>query len=183
MPPCHCRTPFSKIAPCALILGCVVAGCAGTSENESSAFPTPPPPPPNPAVEPAPMPEPYLQADAGASAAAAPAAPPNNPAPPSAPVPEPQSYATAYPTGQWIYTADNEWIWVPNGAGSVDFEGIPYVYLYTPSIGWNWYVSPWGPGPYVYGPWIHHPWHPVGWHGYWVAHPRVRMGLGRGRLR
>jgi hypothetical protein len=75
-------------------------------------------------------------------------------------------------------------MWVPANAASVDdSDGVPYTYLYTPTYGWTWYVSPWGAGPYRYGVWVRHPWHPVGWHGAWVAHPRVvvRLGGGPGR--
>ena len=89
----------------------------------------------------------------------------------------------SYPTGQWVYTAGRGWVWIPSGASTADMEGVPYVYLYTPSYGWTWYVSPWGPGPYRYGVWIRHPWHPVGWHGRWVAHPGVVVRLGPGRAR
>jgi hypothetical protein len=100
------------------------------------------------------------------------------PAPPPAAASQPPVYT--YPTGQWVYTADHEWIWVPAGASTVEMEGTPYVYLYTPSFGWTWYVSPWGWGRYHYGLWVRHPWHPAGWHGYWVAHPRVVVRLGGG---
>ena len=69
-------------------------------------------------------------------------------------------------------------MWVPANAATVDSEGVPYTYLYTPSYGWTWYVSPWGPGPYHYGVWVRRPWHPVGWHGAWVAGPRVTVRFG-----
>ena len=35
----------------------------------------------------------------------------------------------------------------PQGASSTAVGAEPYVYLYTPSYGWTWYVSPWGFGP------------------------------------
>jgi hypothetical protein len=89
----------------------------------------------------------------------------------------------SYPNGQWVYLADRGWVWVPTGASTVDTDGVPYVYLYTPSHGWTWYVSPWGWGPYHYGPWYRHPWHPVGGHGYWVARPHVVVHLGHGHRR
>lgn len=84
----------------------------------------------------------------------------------------------SYPEGQWVYTADYGWIWVPSNVSTSEVEGVPYVYLWTRSYGWTWYVSPWGPGPYRYGVWVRHPWHPVGWHGGWVAHPRVVVRIG-----
>ena len=70
------------------------------------------------------------------------------------------------------------WMWVPADTATADSDGVPYAYLYTPSYGWTWYVSPWGPGPYRYGVWVRRPWHPVGWHGAWVAHPGVVVRLG-----
>jgi hypothetical protein len=69
-------------------------------------------------------------------------------------------------------------MWVPNQAGNVVVEGVPYAYLYTPSYGWTWYVSPWGFGPYYYGVWVRHPWRPVGWRYGWVARPGVAVHIG-----
>jgi hypothetical protein len=71
-------------------------------------------------------------------------------------------------------------MWVPNEAGSVVVEGVPYAYLYSPTYGWTWYVSPWGFGPYHYGIWVRHPWRPVGWRGGWVARPAVVVHIGGG---
>ena len=47
----------------------------------------------------------------------------------------------------------------PRGRDGVHVESTPYVYVYTPSYGWNWVVSPWGFGPYYAGAWIHRPWY------------------------
>jgi len=75
------------------------------------------------------------------------------------------------------------WVWVPAGATTTAVEGVPYTYLYTPSVGWTWYISPWGFGRYAYGPWVQHPWRPVvGWRGGWVAHPRIVGRLGGPRF-
>jgi hypothetical protein len=71
-------------------------------------------------------------------------------------------------------------MWVPNEAGRVVVEEVPYVYLYTPMYGWTWYVTPWGFGPYYYGAWVHRPWRPVGWRGGWVARPHVIVRIGGG---
>jgi hypothetical protein len=89
-------------------------------------------------------------------------------------------WTATYPTGQWVYADGYGWMWIPNEAGSVVVDQIPYVYLYTPLYGWTWYISPWGFGPYRYGVWVHHPWHPVGWRGGWVAHPHVIVHIGGG---
>ncbi len=63
------------------------------------------------------------------------------------------------------------WIWVPGGTTSVIVQEQPYVYLYTPTYGWSWYGSPWGPGAYYVGPWVHRGWGPARvWHrGGWYA--------------
>jgi hypothetical protein len=142
------------------------------------------------------MSEPYVEGSSSSSPASA-TPPPSVPAPASPPPPPPvQDTAPSgaasstgaplvysYPTGQWVYTVGQGWVWVPADATPVQNEGVPYVYLYTPAYGWTWYVSPWGWGPYRYGAWYRHPWHPVGMHGYWVARPRVVVRLGSGRRR
>ncbi len=102
------------------------------------------------------------------------APPPGEAAPPAA------QWTYSYPTGQWVYTSDNGWVWVPADAAPTVVEGVPYAYLYTPAYGWTWYVSPWGWGPYRYGAWVRHPWRPYGWRGGWVAHPHVVVRLGVG---
>lgn len=79
--------------------------------------------------------------------------------------------------GQWVYTDQYGWIWVPEGATTVYVQEQPYVYLYTPVYGWTWYGSPWGPGRYYYGPWVHHVWGaPRVWHrgGWYAPHVVVR---------
>jgi hypothetical protein len=80
--------------------------------------------------------------------------------------------------GQWVYLNDTGWTWVPSSATPVAVNDQPYVYLYTPSVGWGWSVSPWGWGPYYYGPWAgaygpgfwggyYHPGGWAGWRGAW----------------
>lgn len=56
-------------------------------------------------------------------------------------------------TGEWVYTNDYGWIWIPKDVSVVSANDNPYVYLYTPYFGWSWYVSPWGYGPYSCGDW------------------------------
>jgi hypothetical protein len=159
-----------------LVASILLGGCGAEYESPQ----TPPPPPPPPAVEPAQAAEPYTEAPAPA-ASQQPTPPPADAAPvqPAQPAGPPLVYS--YPTGQWVYLAGRGWVWVPAGTSPQEVDGSPYVYLYTPTYGWTWYLSPWGWGPYHYGVWVQHPWHPVGWHGYWVAHPRVTVRLGRGR--
>jgi hypothetical protein len=92
--------------------------------------------------------------------------------------------------GQWVYTDQYGYIWVPEGSSTVYVQEQPYVYLYTPTYGWTWYGSPWGPGRYYYGPWVHRAWGaPRVWHrgGWYAPHvvvaphvvgPRVYRGGG-----
>src|SRR5512133_2254737 len=88
--------------------------------------------------------------------------------------PAPQAPATSdVPPGQWVYTQQYGWIWMPysdaytqvpaNGYGS------PYVYAYYPAYScWTWLAAPWmwgiGAWPYfgVYGP-AHYAWYGYGW--------------------
>ena len=89
------------------------------------------------------------------------------------------------PPGQWVYTQQYGWVWMPYGDAysyvPPDGEGEPYEYVYYPSYGWNWVVAPWiwgyGAWPHfgVYGPgrfgWYGHGW----WRtpGRWNFRPSV----------
>ncbi len=83
-----------------------------------------------------------------------------------------------FATGQWVYTTDDGWIWVPPRTTTTVVDGVPYAHLYTPEHGWSWYVSPWGYGRYHYGPWVTHTWRPNNWRGAWVAPPHVTVRIG-----
>jgi hypothetical protein len=72
--------------------------------------------------------------------------------------------------GQWVYLNGRGWTWLPGDVGAVATNDEPYVYVYTPSIGWNWVVSPWGWGPYYYGPWAV-AYGPGFWGGYYHSGP------------
>ncbi len=87
---------------------------------------------------------------------------------PGAPSDQPQASP-----GQWVYTSQYGWVWMPydNGYTYAPPDGsTPDMYVYGPEIGWCWVVAPWlwgwGPAPYfgVAGP---------RWYG-WYGH-----GLGR----
>ncbi len=100
-------------------------------------------------------------------------------APPPAPskLPPPPS---SVPEGQWVYTAQYGWIWMPYADAFTYVPpsgyGAPYMYVYYPSYGWSWVVAPWvwgfGPWPYFgfYGAarfgWYGHGWwrYPGQWH-------------------
>lgn len=90
-----------------------------------------------------------------------PAPPPQPPPPPNATDPGEQSEVTAesFPqsgqaAGQWVYTGQYGWVFMPYGNQYVD-EGTladphPYAFVFLPRYGWRWVVSPWvwGWGPY-----------------------------------
>lgn len=109
--------------------------------------------------------------------------PPVQTAPPAPP--QDQTQAPVQPTspapqagGQWAYTAQYGWVWVPSDASTTTVEDQPYAYLYTPSYGWTWYASPWGFGvPYFHGPRVWgHPYfgaRPFGYAPRGVVGPRV----------
>ena len=169
----HSATALALVA---LFTGCevytsppaaMISAPAPIVTAEVAPPPPAPPPPPPPAVGVANA-QPW-------QGEAAPAPPPPRPPPP----PPPQDHI-AYSGGQWQYVSDYGWTWVPLGSLPAEVEGVPYTYLYTPSFGWTWYVSPWGWGPYHRGPWVGHAWRPEGWRGAWRAQPHVIEHLRRG---
>ena len=124
-----------------------------------------------------------------------PQAPPAEPPPGTAPQPQaPADPAQAEPPvapapsvtpqiasqGEWVYTSQYGWTWVPYGSTTTTVGAEPYVYLYAPSFGWRWFVSPWGVGPFHYGAWgWGSAWGPRYWpHGWTGGHyaPYVRGG-------
>jgi hypothetical protein len=114
-----------------------------------------------------------------------PATPPADIEPPQpAPGPAVAPQAEDAPAGQWVYTSQYGWLWMPHGQEYTyipgDAQVFPDQYVYYPAYGWRWVVAPWvygyGPAPYwgVLGPryfvWYSHPWFRVGgswgWGGY-----------------
>ncbi|HKP58015.1 MAG TPA: hypothetical protein VJV78_14890 [Polyangiales bacterium] len=93
--------------------------------------------------------------------------------------PTPQPPAAAPVDGQWVYTQQYGWVWMPYAPSYtyVPVQGNPVMYVYGPTFGWSWVAAPWvfnyGPVPYwgvhgrVYFAWYSHPWfvqrpyHPV----------------------
>jgi outer membrane lipoprotein SlyB len=113
------------------------------------------------------------------------------PPPPAAstepPGPGSQAAPVEVPPGQWVFTRQYGWVWMPYGDSYMftpDYEnGDPYMYLYYPSVGWTWVNAPWlwgwGPMPYVgisggrsFG-WYGHGWGDR-WHGRRPRHYRPR---------
>jgi hypothetical protein len=102
-----------------------------------------------------------------------PPAPPRSPPPLSAQLPVPPSATAGVSAesvgGQWAYTAQYGWLWMPLAASCsyVPPSGDPYMFVYSVGIGWRWVVAPWaigvGPIPYfgVIGP------SRFAWYGRW----------------
>jgi len=61
-------------------------------------------------------------------------------------------------TGEWIYTAQCGYLWVPSNATTYVMDGAPAAFMYTEEFGWTWYGSPWGEGPFKLGAWVARPW-------------------------
>ena len=119
--------------------------------------------------------------------AAAPAEPDATPPPPdaaAAAASEPvRPIARSSDWGQWVYTAQYGWVFMPYGDGyttAVDGYADPYMYVYGPAFGWTWVAAPWlcgwGPWPYfgVVGPWG------FGWYGHGIHHRPWRGGWAGG---
>ena len=77
------------------------------------------------------------------------------PAPPQAP-PAPPQQAEGVPApagqpqgqqGQWVYTQQYGWVWMPYGSqytyAPTQAGAYPSEYVYAPSFGWSWVVAPW----------------------------------------
>ena len=119
----------------------------------------------------------YVAAEPEASPdSAAPAYSPPSPGetpPPPQPQAQPQQAAPVTP-GQWVYTAQYGWIWMPYSDSYTSVPtngwGEPYAYVYYPAYAaWTWVAAPWIWG---FGPWpVFGVWGPAryGWyaHGWW----------------
>jgi hypothetical protein len=126
------------------------------------------------------------------------AAPPPPTAPPPA-TPEgavgvtlpPPPLTPVAPEGQWVYTAQYGWVWMPSSEAYLyrpyDEYGDPFMFVYYPLGGWRWVAAPWvfgiGPHPYFgsYG-WRHYGWYGQGWYGhtwygYRSGYPRHYRGV------
>jgi hypothetical protein len=140
-----------------------------------------------PPVENGPSAQPAPATDA-ASIAIAPSAPPSTAPPglpPAASIPEPPPQVAdppaaaevAPPAGQWTYTSQYGWLWLPyDQSYTYVYAGsdVSYEYAYYPAYGWRWVASPWvfglGPAPY---------WGARGRVGFaWYAHPWFHSGVG-----
>lgn len=101
-----------------------------------------------------------------------------------------QSQPAPTPPGQWVYTDQYGWLWMPYDnvfTYAPSGGATPNMYVYYPSVGWTWVVAPWlfgyGPMPYfgVYGTagygwwgvglgaWYGYAWPYGGWYGWGYA--------------
>src|SRR5512140_1874113 len=57
-------------------------------------------------------------------------------------VAQPMSAAPGTPGGQWVYTEQYGWLFMPYGDRYVyegtSYDEYPYAYVYYPSYGWSW---------------------------------------------
>jgi hypothetical protein len=166
----------------AALLTVLLSATASAQETPPTPAPEAPPPPISSGQVQTPQPQ---------------AAPPAENAPETANLPPPATAGTS-PTGQWVYTSQYGWVYMPYGSSYTYAPtvagGDPYQYVYYPAWGWRWIAAPWvfgiGPRPYfgVYGyahygwygrPWFGHPWwgfhrgYPGGYRGVVVRHPYV----------
>src|SRR5690242_3218562 len=119
----------------------------------------PPPPATSAPVEPLPQDDTYAQ----------PSVPPSSAyGSPDVQEPLPPPVVAAPSTsGQWVYTSQYGWVWMPYGSAYtyLPASAYPDMYVYAPAFGWRWVVAPWvwgiGPHPYfgVYG------WNRFAWYG------------------
>jgi len=133
----------------------VLLGVSPAFGDEIPAGPVGPPPAEAPTIVPSPPapPEepPAVQTD---GAAALPQDQVGDvPPPDGAPVPDAQ---LASDNGQWVYTEQYGWVWMPYGNDYTEAPAsdtvVGLVYVFQPVLGWGWLTAPWlsgaGPCPY-----------------------------------
>jgi len=96
----------------------------------------------------------------------------------------------AAPAGQWVFTSQYGWVWMPHG-NSFTFlptnGAAPNMFVFYPAVGWSWVVAPWvwgwGAMPWFgFAGWGGYPWYGFGfgrWHGF--ARPFAHAGWNSGR--
>jgi len=121
--------------------------------------------------------------DAAAASPGEPSPPPP-PASPNTPAASGAAAPAGVPPGQWVWTAQYGWTWMPYADPytyvPADGYGAPYMYVYCPTFGWSWLLAPWVWG---LGPWPHFGVFGVahfGWyqHGWWRTPGRWHLAAG-----
>jgi hypothetical protein len=93
------------------------------------------------------------------------------------------------PSGQWVFTSQYGWIWMPHGTSFTFLPttgSAPNMFVFFPAVGWSWVIAPWvwgwGPMPWFgFAGWGAYPWFGTGfgtWHGF--ARPFAHAGFYRG---
>jgi hypothetical protein len=167
---------------CFTILALLLTAAPERVFAQAATEPDAPPPPGAPLAEaPAQPPGPPPQAGPPPREGAPPPPPMEAPPPPQQAPPVASPQPVAGPPGQWVYTNQFGWLWMPYGQQytyvPADPQVFPDQYVYYPAYGWRWVVAPWvygyGPSPYwgALGPrhyaWYAHPWFRVGGHWGW----------------
>ncbi len=174
-------TPLALLLAVAPALGGAQAPGPTPPPQDSAPSETPPPPGPPPSEVPPPPSEatpPQYQPTPAPSETTPPpyqGGPPPYQATPAPPAPQP----AAAPAGEWVYTSEYGWLYMPFARRFVyvppDPQVFPEEYVYYPAYGWRWVVAPWvygygpqprwGPGGPTVFVWYARPWFRVG--GYW----------------
>jgi uncharacterized membrane protein YgcG len=106
--------------------------------------------------------------------------------------PPPIASQNVVPDGQWVYTQQYGWVWMPYGDQYVQMPADDYTpaycYVYYPAQGWVWLDAPWvigwGARPYFgYYGYSHYHWWPRYWvsSGAWYGGWHRDWGYDRGR--
>lgn len=133
-----------------------------------------PPPPPPPQQDEDVDVQPPAPPPSGQPAAPLPANPPPRASEAQQGYAAPAAPPSAGPAGEWVYTRQYGWVWMPYEQRYTQVTGtVAYSYVFYPGYGWRWLSAPWivgiGPRPYfAHGParfvWYSRPWfrvHPV----------------------
>src|SRR5262245_53392085 len=116
------NTSALRVGVLALVAGLAVAPAGAQSEDQAS--------------EPVPA-EPSSPAPSNVP----PPPPTETPGPPTN---QPPPAVHAAPQGQWVYTEQYGWVWMPYGNSYtyVPTDGsAPNMYVYYPAVGWSWVVA------------------------------------------
>jgi hypothetical protein len=144
-------------------VGAQTASAPATAQPPTAA-PQTPPPMPSSSAPPPPRAQP-MEAHPQGGGQVPPAPPP------------PQAAPAAAPSGQWTYTQQYGWLWMPYDQSYThvaDDSALAYEYVWYPGYGWSWVVAPW-----VLGLGVTPFWGSLGpVHFAWYAHPWFRMGVG-----
>jgi hypothetical protein len=157
----------------ALFASGLFASAPAFAQNQETPPPTnaaanqPTASPPNATAPPVPVPKEQPPAPTTAHPPPPPRAQPIEPpqvatAPQPLPAPPPSpAVVPAPPPGQWVYTTQYGWLWMPYEQAYTYVNpdaALSYMFVFYPRFGWRWVVAPWvlgfGPAPFwgAHGP-------------------------------